>query len=280
MRSIRTAVLGLALLASGCGTVATADVEASTSPEVSVSSDELVLRAEYTGGFVPPQYTYSRLPTVSIYADGRVITEGPQIAIYPGPALPNVLVRTISHDQLEKLVTDTRRAGVGKPFDYGTPGVADVPSTRFTLVDGGKRVTSEVYALGQNDEWDKQLSSPQRAARARMRTLFSTLTDVPGTGEDRPYRPEAVATIVRAYTPGGEGPKQAERAWRGAALPGPVVGPADLHCLTSTGAVAERILADATEANTETPWTSGGQKWSVTFRPLLPDESGCASLGR
>ncbi|TQS46957.1 hypothetical protein [Cryptosporangium phraense] len=278
MRIIRTALLGLALLAAGCGAPATAEVEASAGPEV--PSDDLVLRAEYTGGFVPPQFTYSRLPTVSVYADGRVITEGPQITIYPGPALPNVLVRTISRASIDRLVASARQAGVGKPFDYGTPGVADVPTTRFTLVDGGKRSTSEVYALGTNDEWDRQLAAAQRAARARMRTLFSTLTDVRGTGEDRPYRPDAVATIVRAYTPGGEGRPQPARAWRGAPLPGPVVGPADLHCLTATGAVADRVLADAAEANTETPWTSGGRQWSLTFRPLLPDESGCGSLGR
>ncbi|HVA85136.1 MAG TPA: hypothetical protein VNF73_02335 [Candidatus Saccharimonadales bacterium] len=28
-------------------------------------------------------------------------------------------------------------------------------------------------------------------------------------------------------------------------------------------------------ASTLTPWTSGGHRWSIVVRPLLPDESGC-----
>jgi hypothetical protein len=38
------------------------------------------------------------------------------------------------------------------------------------------------------------------------------------------------------------------------------------------------VLAAAATANAATPWDSGGTRWSVAFRPLLPDESGCADL--
>ena len=34
----------------------------------------------------------------------------------------------------------------------------------------------------------------------------------------------------------------------------------------------------AEDANANTPWTSGGNQFTVTFRPLLPDETGCADL--
>ena len=46
-----------------------------------------MLRVGYTGGFVSPPATAGRLPLISVYADGRVISEGPVAAIYPGPAL-------------------------------------------------------------------------------------------------------------------------------------------------------------------------------------------------
>jgi hypothetical protein len=29
------------------------------------------------------------------------------------------------------------------------------------------------------------------------------------------------------------------------------------------------------QANQLTPWTSGGRRFSVSFRPLLPDENDC-----
>jgi hypothetical protein len=49
-------------------------------------------------------------------------------------------------------------------------------------------------------------------------------------------------------------------------------------CLTVTGAEAKKVLAAAEAANQNTPWKSGTATWSVRFRPLLPDESGCADL--
>ena len=62
-----------------------------TVPAEPAAADGLVLRVEYTGGFVSPSATVGRLPLVSVYADGRVISEGPQIDIFPGPALPGVV---------------------------------------------------------------------------------------------------------------------------------------------------------------------------------------------
>ncbi|SHM67925.1 hypothetical protein [Cryptosporangium aurantiacum] len=245
-----------------------------------MSSDTLVLRAESTGGFVPATFTYGRLPTVSIYADGRVITEGPQIAIYPGPALPNLLVRTISRTEVDRLVAAARRAGVGSPTDYGTPGVADATTTRFTLVEGGRTLTAEVYALSEAMETDQSLTAAQREARARMRGLLATLSDpASGSGEQR-YQPAAIATIVTAYANTDPENPQPARAWRGAALPGRVVGPADVSCALTTGAAVRTVLADAASANAATPWTYEGRRWSLMFRPLLPDETGCESLGR
>ncbi|WP_243407364.1 hypothetical protein [Frankia canadensis] len=48
--------------------------------------------------------------------------------------------------------------------------------------------------------------------------------------------------------------------------------------MTARGDEATRLLAAARTAATTTPWTSGGRKWRVSLRPLLPDGSGCADL--
>ncbi|GAA0269021.1 hypothetical protein GCM10009539_65180 [Cryptosporangium japonicum] len=272
-------MLGTVLVAAGCGTVATADVASDGPSEGPTVSEELVLRVEAVGGFTPPSWTYSRIPMVSIYADGRVITEGPQVTIYPAPAMPNLQVATISRSKVDELVGAARRAGVGVPTDYGQPGVADATTTRFTLVEDGTKATTEVYALSETRDEDPALTAAQRQARERMRTLLTTLRRPPG-GDETSYAPTSLAAVVSAYTaPGSETPPPA-RAWRGAALPGPVVGPADLHCVTTTGDALRSVLADAESANVQTPWTYDGKQWSVAFRPLLPDETGCESLGK
>lgn len=278
-RIIRSA-LGLVLVASGCGTVATAEVDPTQSTAPS-SSDDLILRVEAVGGFTTPSWTYSRIPMVSIYADGRVITEGPQVTVYPAPALPNLQVATLPRRTVDELADKARAAGVGHATDYGQPGVADATTTRFTLVEDGTKLISEVYALSETREEDPALTPAQRQARDRMRTLLQTLREPSGApaGGETAYRPTAVATIVSAWTSTGSGTPPTARAWRGAALPGPVVGPADLHCGTTTGDAVRNVLTDAASANAETPWTYDGKRWSVAFRPLLPDESGCDSLG-
>jgi hypothetical protein len=52
----------------------------------------------------------------------------------------------------------------------------------------------------------------------------------------------------------------------------------DLGCATVAGAQLAPVLAAAGTANALTPWTSGGKRWIVAFRPLLPDEKDCGSL--
>ncbi len=48
----------------------------------------MVLRIEQSGGFVAVQYNLTRMPMLTLYGDGLIVTPGPQIEIYPGPALP------------------------------------------------------------------------------------------------------------------------------------------------------------------------------------------------
>jgi hypothetical protein len=38
------------------------------------------------------------------------------------------------------------------------------------------------------------------------------------------------------------------------------------------------VLTAAADATAITPWGSGGDTWSLLFRPLLPEETGCADL--
>jgi hypothetical protein len=82
--------------------------------------------------------------------------------------------------------------------------------------------------------------------------------------------------------PGTDQPAQAEKTWPGPALPGPPLPGAlrpDTHCVTVTGADLPKALAAAAwPTNTLTPWVWDGQRYALSFRPLLPDESTCDDL--
>lgn len=253
----------------------------------SFTDEDVVLRVEYVGGFMLPEGLVTRLPTVTVYGDGRVITEGPVVAIYPGPALPNVQVQRISRDDVARLAQRAVEAGVGHTTDFGQPLVADAPSTRITVltVNGHKHATAN--ALGMGDEAGPGLTDDQRAARAKLRELIAALTDLPATlgadavGPAEPYRPAAIAAIASPWTEPDDDalPAPPELAWIGPPLPGEETANVHgVHCVTVTGSDAAELLGRAMEATTLTPWVSGGERWRVAFRPLLPDESGCADL--
>lgn len=249
--------------------------------------DAIALRVDHTGGFVTPGDSVARLPIVTVYGDGRAIVQGPQPAIYPGPALPNLQVIKISMADVDKLVARATSAGVGTVKDLGQPPIADAPSTRFTVGAEGGPVITEVYALSETADAGSGLTADQVAARAKLRDLLAAVGDLPTTlgvkaGSEQPYEAAALAAIATPYVapdPATVGKGQPAVAWPGPALPGTSVGKGlETGCVTVTGADTAKVLAAAGKANAATPWTSGGRKWTVILRPLLPDETGCADL--
>jgi hypothetical protein len=284
--TLLVALVGCAERGSG-----TASPEPTRTASLPADSDALVLQVEHVGGFVTPEMLAGRLPLVSVYADGRVITEGPVPAIYPGPALPNVLVTRIDPARVQELADRALEAGIDSSADLGTPPVADLPSTRFTLVTESGPIVREVYALldpesGLDpDPSAGGVTEEQAAARAELWELQSELADIGlgDAGDQEPYRPEVVAAVVRPWTDPEELEpelQQPEMAWPGPDLPGETLNAMlEVSCLTATGAEAEAVLGAAADATAITPWVGvDGMRWSVTFRPLLPHESDCADL--
>ncbi|MFF5174652.1 hypothetical protein ACFY3U_18720 [Micromonospora sp. NPDC000089] len=241
-------------------------------------ADALVLRIDYTGGFVPAVVAATRLPGVSVYGDGRVITQGPVPAIYPGPALPNLQVGGISTDEVSALVERARAAGVGSAVDLGRPSITDVRTTRFTIHGPAGTQELAVYALGEATRPEAGLTAAQLAARAKLRAFAQTLTD-PSGAPTSPYQPTALVAVARPWVAGQDGLHHPEVPWPGPALPGAALGAgSELGCVTVTGAAVRPVLDAAARANAATPWTFGGKRWAITLRPLLPDETDCASL--
>jgi hypothetical protein len=257
--------------------------DSSSAPAAPGAEDELVLRVSSAGGFVPPSMLVGRLPETSVYADGRVIFNGPVPAIFPGPALPNLQWATISPATLQQLLDKAVAAGVKPGTDFGQPGVADAPTTEVTVVTAAGEQTVGAMALREARADDPQLTPAQQQARKKLRTFVDELSDMVGkltTSRPQPYQPEAVAAIVQPYAAPGDEPGRPQTVeWPGPALPGEPLNPTlKLTCVTATGEQRDAVLAAAEDATATTPWVWAGNSWSVVLRPLLPEETGCADL--
>jgi hypothetical protein len=271
-------VLAVALAgAAGC-----ASPSAAVEPSASYSPADLVLQVRTGGGFTPMYALVTEMPEISIYGDGRVITTGPLPKSYPGPALPNVQIQHISPADVQVLARRALKAGVGDGTDLGMPNVVDGPSTRVTVRMGSSTVTTNAHALGLGA--DEDLTGAQRSARQRLKALVDALGDLPGTlGKDAvdgpaAYVPARIAVVASEWKPASEGQPSDPPAvaWPGPALPGETVANfTGLHCLVTD---APPVLAAAQGANSRTPWTSAGARWSVQFRLLLPHEVRCSDL--
>ncbi|MEV4703118.1 hypothetical protein [Actinoplanes sp. NPDC049316] len=274
--------LAVPVLLGSCAT--TDDAGAPEPVRTPTPTPTLALRIERTGGLIGPAVEPGRLPALSAYADGRVITPGPQIAVYPPPALPALQVQDAGMDTVARLAVDAVMAGVQPDTDFGDPGVADATTTVVTAVTGEGVHRVRVPALIEASVDDPELTPAQRAARTRLKNFIQRATRLPTDDhlpEPEPYRSVSLAALARPYTPADEAPVSPAptRQWPGPALPGAVVATdGRITCTVVTGAEADRVRDAAAQASVLTPWRSGDKTWDVTFRPLLPDESACTDL--
>lgn len=288
-------VLSLGILATACanastgggpGDGGTGSGSGPTGPTSPTGSNQLVLRIEQVGGFVPVEYNLTRLPLFSLYGDGLLVTPGAQIEIYPGPALPALSQQRLTPDAIQLLLQAAIDAGLDKDRNLQTMLVSDQPTTVFTLTIDGQTHTTQVYALafdlGQKP--DGRMSQEEFQARKDLAAFLKKVNDLSwlpnGSVTDGGiYEPTALRIYTGPYQP-DPNLTQTPIAWP--LTPGlDMFGqsaentPGGMRCGTVTGADAATLLPLAEQANQLTPWTSGGTQYGLSFRPLLPDESGC-----
>ncbi len=161
-------------------------------------ADDVVLRIGYEGGFVPVEHAFLNLPTLLVTGDGRVIVEGPQIEIYPGPLLPNLQQRTISEAGIQALLRLAEEHDLFRDVTYENPtNIADAPDTVVTIAANGDTFEHSAYALGlggdgtETDEDRAQLASfVEQAADVVTAAGADTL------GPEEPF--EATSYLIRA----------------------------------------------------------------------------------
>jgi hypothetical protein len=280
---VTLAVLGAACArpsnGAGGSTGATGSIEHPT------GASDLVLRVETTGGLIAPTAALATVPPFSLFGDGTVVTQGAQIEIYPGPALPPLIETHVTEEGIQAILRAASESGLlGSNASYLGCAVPDVGTTTFTVDAEGSTHSVKVAALGAD-------TCPKDAgARKQLADFAGELGDLRSwlpsgsVGPDEPYRFSEVRVIVQPYTrdpslpePAIDWPLSSDLATFGT----PVGSIADARCSVVGGDDLSTLMPDLRHANQLTPWRSGSEEYSLLFRPLLPDEHGCyEALGR
>lgn len=281
-------ILVTALIGSLAGCQVGPRLDATASAPVAVErptgADELVLRVETRGGLLPPLERERQLPSLSIYGDGEVLVPGPIDADFPGPAGYPVERFRIDAGLLDDIVAAGVSIGLSGEDRHlpqeGPEFVADAGATTLTLVADGTRHTTSADALFDAAETDT-------AARTQLRDFVDRLFALrPTDGEPTPYEPRAYRVFAAAPDPGfgGELLDAAPVAWPfreplaawGEDLPADGLS-VDVRCRVMTAAELGDALDVLHEASSATVVIDAASEEAiVAWRPLLPDEAGCA----
>lgn len=286
----RLIVLAFALALAACNS-GPASVPPSATPWASSLAPsgepgaQLMLRLSYEGGFVASQSLLTRLPMFSLYADGSLIETGMTPAIYPGPALPSLLVSHLSSDALGQLMTAAAAAGVAETDQtYPSRGTADAPDTVIIARAAQGLITTRLGLAAP----DATMSAVESALRARV----TVLTDLIGTwraylgplapvGSPTTYRPNALKIWLASPPAAGDVPTPMVKTWP---LDGPLadfgapspVAFEPLRCAIVRAHDLDVFWPILIDTNQATLFSDGATTVSLLLRPLLPDESaGC-----
>ncbi len=259
---------------------------ASTGVPHSTAHSDLLLRWGYEGGFTPPEFQLTNVPSFSLYGDGTIVRPGPQIEIYPGPALPSMETATIDEAAVQTILDaalDANLDTVGDLTDMGSVGIADAPETVFTVRFGDVDRTVRVYALSDLGGQPPGMPNEEFQARQLLLELVERLgsleTFLPAGSISAPlgYEPSGARAFVSRFR-GQPDPPQSTVEWP-LATPLSGIGQgagAGFRCIVVSGAAWTGQLQPAAQmANQLTPWISEGRRYAVAFRPLLPDETTC-----
>jgi hypothetical protein len=282
-RPITVALALLGVVAAGCANEP--NVGGSGGIDHATGPNDVVFRLSYEGGFVPLEYTLTQFPAFTLYGDGRIVTPGAQIAIYPGPALPAVSQRAVTEEGMQAILQAALDAGLGRGdrdhSDFGSTLIADASTAVFTLSADGRTSRVSVYALAELPEQPDGMSDAEFAARQALSDLANRLVALDqwlpqgSIGPEEPFRTGAYRLFVGRYRPDEQLPQDSATWPLATALPTPDTGGTGYACLVVRGDDWDQVAPLAEGANQLTPWSSGGAEYSVLFRPLLPEESGC-----
>ncbi len=250
----------------------------------STAADDVVLRLEQGGGFVPIDFLASQAPTFTLYGNGVVVFQ-PKVEVYPQPDPSGVVhgipwrTAKLDEGQIQELLEFVLGpGGLGTARDaYIAGGIADAPDTIFTIRAGGLDKTVVVNALGGGGQ-----PGPDDAARVAFQKVAERLSDFDqgGTVSTDEYGADRYRFVLTERDPQ---PTDKPLAWPwptvkvsdfrpgandgsgGIALPHRVGPKADVDALglSETAGVLQGVVVKGPD----------GKTYGLIVRPLLADEA-------
>lgn len=255
------------------------------------TGDEVVFRIAYSGGFAGPAFQFTSFPGFTLSGDGRIIVPGAQIEIFPGPALPAVNVRRLTEAGIQAVLNEiagTALFGASAEYRGAQNCVMDASDTTFILDAFGSDVNIVVYGLGTLDAAGQcpGFTTSESAAHGTLQNLSNRLMNLDAWLDEgmwaetdwRPFQPEALRLLVRnadADLPDDSGISNGLLDWPDASDPatfGDPTGYGEERCDVVSGQAARDWHAALSGANQLTRFVSGGHRYQVTVRFLLPDD--------
>jgi hypothetical protein len=281
------ATIAVSLLAAcGSGSPVSPSPAVSLAPQPSPQADTYWLRATSSQA-IPPIDQFPIPPVVVITGDGRYITVGPQDAMYPGPALPNLLGRTINDAGRAKILAEAQRLGLlGGQTDFTADGgVPGGVTGRLELTVDGQRVT----LTGSPEAHIECVTTPCEAppgTPAAFGAFWSSIQDPAWLGDavgpEAPYVSDRYALLIGPPPPVEASVPAQILDWPlDAAIGtfGTAVANGTRRCGTVTGddaAMLEPLLAQATQATQWIQDPTTNATFGIVARPFVPGEDPCA----
>ena len=249
-------VLLAGLTAVGCSGGATATAGGA------LPAGQVVFMVSSGGGLVPPIVYALDSPSLVIYGDGRILSA---VNATTSGVPARYRITRVDPLAVASFVSETEDRGIINPAkDFGMPGVTDMDST--TVLVHGENGQAEVHVYAFHDEFDDHVTPRQQAARAALRQVIDTATNLAAGGSPAPYAPDRVVV----YDLGPNSANTATTAWPGPA-PASFLAPSSqfqsVACGYLTGAPATAAYGAALD-NPGALWLVDGATRVLAVNPL------------
>jgi hypothetical protein len=238
-------------------------------------ADQIILRMDEGGGFVPMGIAMTQTPQFSLYGDGTVIYSTGFAGMNGQLTIPALKKAHMTEEQIGKLVRfaleDGGLADAAERYEH--PLVADAATTEFDIDAAGTTKSVSVYAVGLTDR-----DQPDWQARTRFNRLAEALRNFQGDVD------RGQATAMGEYEPTSYRAVIVEGEVAGDQIdwPWPDLTPKDFPEDPTMGFRSKVISPEMARRITSDPrggymgiGTTGpdGKMYTIALRPLLPDET-------
>ena len=265
----------VALVAVACG-ADTTDTTTTIPPDPPLAGDlgpeDRILEVRFEGGFAPIEFVFGRPPAYTLYGDGRLVSEAPVPAIFPGPLLTRFTVTQLTDARLGDLLAAVDAAGlpdiVDEHNDDAAQFVADAANTVITFTDAAGDHRFSVYALGLAPGDDPQLD--------RLQAIVDLLGQAGGGDTQELLTVDRLQILVTEDFGQANEPGSRIVQWPLPVLLADAPQLFDtLRCVVVEGDDVDALLPILEEADQLTFFDDGTGTYRLTPRPLLPSEAGC-----